>query len=265
MDPIGGHRMKVVILAGGLGSRLAEETTIVPKPMVTIGDRPIIWHIMKSYSMHGYSDFIVCLGYKGYVLKEYFSNYALHQANVRVNLDDGRIEYLQRKSEPWTVTLVDTGAESMTGGRLGRVRHLVDGTFLATYGDGVSDVDISELVRFHQAHGSSATMTAVTPPGRYGALEMVGSKVTAFREKPPGDGALINGGFVVLEPDVLDLVEDDSTILEEDVLPLLASEGRLHAYGHSGFWHPMDTLRDRRYLESLVAEGKAPWVTWLED
>ncbi len=254
--------MKTVLLAGGLGTRLSEETHLIPKPMVTVGGMPILWHIMKMYHHYGVTDFVVCLGYKGYVVKEYFANYALHQADVTIDLATAEIDFHRRGAEPWKVTLIDTGENSMTGGRLGRIRHTVDGTFFATYGDGVSDVDIAALLEFHRSHGKLATMTAVTPPGRYGALEREGDKVVAFKEKPEGDGGVINGGFFVFEPEVLDLIADDSSILEEQVLPELARRGELMAYQHRGFWQPMDTVRDRRQLEDAWSSGRAPWRTW---
>lgn len=254
--------MKAVILAGGLGTRLSEETHTVPKPMVAIGGRPILWHIMKLYHQAGISEFVVCLGYKGYVIKEFFANHSLHAADVTVDLSNGDLEFHRRGAEPWRVTLIDTGAATMTGGRLRRVRDQVDDTFFATYGDGLSDVDIRGALAFHRSHGRLATMTAVVPPGRYGALERDGDQVLAFREKPAGDGGVINGGFFVFEPEVLELIADDSTILEEQILPELAASRQLMAYEHQGFWQPMDTLRDRRQLEEAWASGNAPWKTW---
>jgi glucose-1-phosphate cytidylyltransferase len=257
--------VKAVILAGGLGTRLSEETDLVPKPMVTIGGMPILWHIMKIYHHHGVNDFIVCLGYKGYVVKEFFAHYALHASDVTIDMSTGDLEYRRRGAEPWRVTLMDTGQHTMTGGRLGRVRDLLDGTFLATYGDGVGDVDISQTIKFHSNHGRLATMTAVVPPGRYGALDLdPDGSVNAFREKPDGDGAVINGGYFVLEPEVLDRVTGDDTIFEEQVLPGLAADRQLAAYNHPGFWQPMDTLRDRRQLEGMWADGSAPWLVWGE-
>ena len=261
-DVEGVKGIKTVILAGGLGTRLAEETGVIPKPMVTVGGMPILWHIMKLYHTYGVDDFVICLGYKGYVVKEYFTNYPLHGADVSVNLSTGEVEYHQRRAEPWRVTMVETGADSMTGGRLGRISHLIDGTFFATYGDGLSDLNIARTLAFHREHGRLATMTAVTPPGRYGAIEQDGNKVVAFKEKPNGDGGSINGGFFVFEPEVLDLVAGDDSILEEEVLPRLASEGQLMAFRHQGFWQPMDTLRDRRQLEEHWASGDAPWKSW---
>lgn len=254
--------MTAVILAGGLGTRISEETDVIPKPMITIGGMPILWHIMKLYHAHGVDDFIICLGYKGYRIKEYFVNYPLHRADLTVDLSNGDISFHQRRAEPWRVTMVDTGELSMTGGRLRRIKHLIDSTFLVTYGDGLSNVDIGESVRFHRRHGRLATMTAVTPPGRYGALELSGDEVLAFREKPRGDGGVINGGFFVFEPEVLELAEDDETNLEEQMLPRLADDGQLMAYTHTGFWQPMDTLRDRRQLEARWASGSVPWKSW---
>ena len=255
-------RMKTVILAGGLGTRLSEETGVIPKPMVTIGGMPILWHIMKLYHNFGVSQFVVCLGYKGYAVKEYFTNYPLHGADVTVDLANGDVEYHQRRAEPWRVTMVETGSASMTGGRLGRIRHLVDSTFFATYGDGLSDVDIARSLAFHREHGRLATLTAVAPPGRYGALARSGDEVLAFQEKPNGDGGAINGGFFVFEPEVLDMITGDDSVLEEEVLPQLARDGQLMAFPHEGFWQPMDTLRDRRQLEDLWKSGRAPWKSW---
>ena len=256
--------MKVVLLAGGLGSRLSEETQVRPKPMVEIGGHPILWHIMMLYSRHGLTDFIVCLGYKGYFIKEYFANFVLHRSDVTVDLVDNRIEYDRREDvPPWRVTLVDTGPDTMTGGRLKRVGRLLgDEPFCMTYGDGVSDVDIGELVAFHRSHGRQATLTAVRPPGRYGATVIEGDRVTRFEEKPAGDGGYINGGFFVLSPDVLDRIEGDSTPWEAKPLSGLAADGELAAYVHDGFWQPMDTLRDKTQLEALWASGSPPWKTW---
>jgi glucose-1-phosphate cytidylyltransferase len=256
--------MKLVVLAGGLGTRLSEETHLKPKPMIEIGGKPILWHILKIYSHHGINEFIICCGYKGYLIKEYFSNYFLHTSDVTFHMDeDHRMEVHQRKSEPWKVTLVDTGELSQTGGRLGRVRsYLSDGTFCFTYGDGLADVNVSALVKHHRRLGSQATLTAVQPPGRYGALHLEGDAVRQFQEKPDGDNAWINGGFFVLEPAVLDLIQDDGSSWESDVLPRLATLGRLSAYRHQGFWQPMDTLRDRIRLEELWSTGKAPWMVW---
>ncbi len=254
--------MKAVILAGGLGTRLSEETSLRPKPMVEIGGRPILWHIMKMYARHGINDFVVCCGFKGYVIKEYFANYFLHQSDVTFDISRNEMQVHQRNAEDWRVTLVDTGESTQTGGRLGRVRPYLRETFAMTYGDGVSDVDISALVAFHRAEGREATVTAVQPPGRYGALEIEAGRVSAFREKPAGDGAFINGGFFVLEPSVLDLIPGDACVWEREPLEQLAARGQLSAYKHRGFWQPMDTLREKNQLESLWASGKAPWKTW---
>jgi glucose-1-phosphate cytidylyltransferase len=254
--------MKVVILAGGLGSRLSEETTVRPKPMVEVGGKPVLWHIMKIFSHHGLNDFVVCLGYKGYVIKEYFANYFLHMSDVTINLRNNQVQVHQNMSEPWSVTLVDTGDDTATGGRLARVRPHVDGTFCFTYGDGLSDVDITSLIAFHRQQGTQATLTAVQPPGRFGVLDFEGEKISAFSEKPPGDGGWINGGFFVLEPAVLDYVDGDDTIWERGPLERLAREGQLSAFRHDGFWQPMDTLRDKMHLENLWATGQAPWRVW---
>lgn len=255
--------MKAVILAGGLGTRLSEETDVLPKPMVTIGGMPIIWHIMKTYHHYGIDDFIVCLGYKGYAIKEYFAHYALHAADVTIDLANGDTEFRRRGAEPWRVTLMDTGLHTMTAGRLRRVRDVIDETFLVTYGDGVGDIDIAASISFHHSHGKLATMTAVVPPGRYGALILdEKGTVESFQEKPAGDGGVINGGYFVLEPEVLERIEGDTSIFEEEVLPSLASDGELAAFRHPGFWQPMDTLRDRRQLEAMWASGEAPWKVW---
>lgn len=256
--------MKAVLLAGGLGTRISEETHLKPKPMIEIGGRPILWHILKSYSAHGVNDFIICCGYKGYVIKEYFANYFLHMSDVTIDLNNNRMMVHQRKVEPWQVTLVDTGESTLTGGRLKRVAEYLDGedAFCFTYGDGVSDVDIGELVRFHRTHGRLATLTAVSPPGRYGAIERNGDQVTAFTEKPRGDGGRINGGFFVLSPRVINLIDGDQTSWEGEPLEILARRGELMAYDHDGFWQPMDTLRDKNYLEDLWQKGKAPWKRW---
>lgn len=256
--------MKTVILAGGLGSRLGEETTVRPKPMVEVGGMPIIWHIMKIYDAGGLTDFIICLGYKGYVIKEFFANYFLHTADVTVDLTRNSLTVHKSRSEPWRITLVETGADTMTGGRLAAVRpFLTEGEpFCFTYGDGVADIDVKALVAFHKAHGRRATITAVAPPGRFGALEMDGDAVTAFREKPAGDGAQINGGFFVADPSVLDLVEGPDTIWEQGPLEALAANRELAAFRHDGFWQPMDTLRDKLHLESLWQTGRAPWKLW---
>ena len=256
--------MKVVILAGGLGTRLSEETELKPKPMVTIGGKPILWHIMKLYSSFGFNEFVICLGYKGYVIKEYFANYFLHQSNVTFDLAENRMDIHQNFAEPWKVTLIDTGAETMTGGRVKRIEPYVgDDTFLLTYGDGVADVDIQALLAYHRASGKLATVTAAQPSGRFGALNLDESgQVQSFQEKPAGDGAWINGGFFVMEPEVFSFIEGDSTILERAPLETLASTGKLAAYRHDGFWQPMDTLRDKNHLEGLWNQGKAPWAIW---
>ena len=254
--------MKAVILAGGLGSRISEETIVRPKPMVELGGMPVLWHIMKIYSHHGIHDFVVCLGYKGYMIKEYFANYFLHMSDVTFDLRNNKLEVHQNLSEPWSVTLVDTGQNTQTGGRLKRVREYIDGTFCFTYGDGLSDVDITALLAFHRQQGTRATLTAVQPPGRFGVIDFAEEKIAAFQEKPPGDGGWVNGGFFVLEPDVIDTIEGDSTAWEREPLEGLAKAGQLSAYKHSGFWQPMDTLRDRTYLESLWTSGQAPWKVW---
>lgn len=255
--------MQAVILAGGLGTRLGEETSIRPKPMIEIGGMPIIWHIMKIYSSHGINDFIICLGYKGYMIKEYFANYFLHNANVTIDLNKNSVEVHQNWGEPWRITLVETGAETMTGGRLGAIRSYLkkDEAFCFTYGDGVAAINITELIAFHHQHGKKATITAVAPPGRFGALEFEGDMVRRFREKPAGDGAMINGGFFVADPSVLDLIEGQETIWEKGPLEHLAASGELVAYRHEGFWQPMDTLRDKFYLDELWRDG-APWKCW---
>lgn len=258
---------KAVILAGGLGTRLGEETSIRPKPMVEIGGMPILWHIMKIYSAHGVSDFVICLGYKGYMIKEFFANYFLHAADVTIDLAHNSLEVHEKRSEPWRITLVDTGAESQTGGRLRAARRfLTEGEpFFFTYGDGVATVDVTAQLAFHKAHGRKATITAVAPPGRFGALEFdgefEGNRVTSFREKPAGDGGLINGGFFVLDPSVVDLIDGPETLWEREPMERLAASGELVAFRHEGFWQPMDTLRDRQNLEQLWQDG-APWKVW---
>lgn len=256
--------MKAVILAGGLGTRLSEETSLRPKPMVEIGGRPILWHIMKMYSQHGVNDFVICCGYKGYVIKEYFANYFLHMSDITFDMRSNRMEVHQKRAEPWNVTLVDTGDNSMTGGRLKRVADYVrnDEAFCFTYGDGVSDVDISATIEFHRTHGKAATLTATYPPGRFGALDIQGQQIKQFMEKPKGDGAMINGGFFVLSPRVLEYLDGDATVWEQQPLQRLAAEGELMAYAHNGFWQPMDTLRDKHLLEELWTSGKAPWKKW---
>ncbi|MFH2089064.1 MAG: glucose-1-phosphate cytidylyltransferase [Pseudomonadota bacterium] len=257
--------MKAVLLAGGLGTRISEETNIKPKPMIEIGGKPILWHIMKTYSHYGINDFVVCCGYKGYVIKEYFANYFLHMSDVTFDMQQNKMEVHHHYAEPWRVTLVDTGEDTMTGGRLKRVAPYLhdDEAFCFTYGDGVSDVNITQLIEFHRAHGLQATLTATYPPGRFGALDIhQDQRVASFKEKPKGDGGLINGGFFVLSPKVIDLIKGDQTIWERDPLEQLAESGQLKAYPHEGFWQPMDTLRDKLHLEELWATGKAPWKVW---
>lgn len=256
--------MKAVILAGGLGTRLSEETDLRPKPTVEIGGKPILWHIMKLYSAHGVNDFIICCGYKGYVIKEYFANYFLHMSDVTFDMSNNNMEVHQRNAEPWLVTLVDTGDNTQTGGRLRRVKHYIkdEESFCFTYGDGLSDIDISTLIKFHKSHGKWATVAAVTPPGRFGALERDNNVVTGFIEKPSGDGGMINGGFFVLSPKCLDFIEGDQTVWEEMPMQQFARQGQLMAFEHRGFWQPMDTLRDKRFLQSLWDSGKAPWKKW---
>jgi len=255
--------MKVVILAGGLGTRISEETHLRPKPMIEIGGKPVLWHIMKTYSAHGINDFIICLGYKGYLIKEYFANYYLHQSDVTFDMKDNSMQVHQNTAEPWKVTLVDTGEKTMTGGRLKRIApYLADEDFCFTYGDGVSNVDLSALIAFHKSQATLVTVTAVQPPGRFGALDLSGNKICAFEEKPPGDGSWANGGYFVLSPKVLDYIEGDESIWEHAPLQTLAHAGELSAYKHDGFWHPMDTLRDKTHLESLWASGEAPWKVW---
>lgn len=255
--------MKAVILAGGLGTRLSEETASRPKPMVEIGGRPILWHILKTYSQHGISDFVICCGYKGYMIKEYFANYFLHMSDVTIDMQKNDIEVHHKRAESWRVTLVDTGDDTMTGGRLLAVKnHVGDQTFCFTYGDGLGNVDISSSIAFHRNHGKMATLTATFPPGRFGALDIQDHRVVQFTEKPQGDGGMINGGFFVLEPGVFDLIASPSTIWEQEPLIGLAKMDQLMAYEHHGFWQPMDTLRDKQYLEHLWLSGKAPWKTW---
>jgi glucose-1-phosphate cytidylyltransferase len=253
---------KAVILAGGLGTRISEETVLRPKPMIEIGGRPILWHILKIYSAHGINDFIICAGYKGYVIKEYFANYFLHMSDVTFDMASNTMEVHQKKAEPWRVTIVDTGDETMTGGRIKRVAPYLDGPFCCTYGDGVGDVDITALLAFHQAGGRLATLTGVQPPGRFGALQLQGDQVQSFQEKPEGDGSWINGGFFVLDPAVIDLIDDDSTIWERAPLERLAAAGQLGIFRHHGFWRPMDTLRDKIDLETLWDKRIAPWKSW---
>lgn len=256
--------MKAVILAGGLGTRLSEETSVKPKPMVEIGGKPILWHIMKTYSSHGINDFVICCGYKGYVIKEYFANYFLHMSDVTFDMTENTLNVHHKRAEPWKVTLVDTGDNSMTGGRLKRVaEHLKDeDAFCFTYGDGVGDVNITELVEYHKKSGKLATLTATFPPGRFGALDIQNGQVKSFQEKPRGDGAMINGGYFVLSPKVIDYIEDDATTWEQEPLKKLAETDQLMAYEHHGFWQPMDTLRDKTYLEKLWTSNKAPWKIW---
>ena len=256
--------MKVVILAGGFGTRLSEETELKPKPMVNIGNMPILWHIMKLYSHYGYNDFIICLGYKGYLIKEYFANYFLHMADVTFDMKDNKMEVHQKKAEPWKVTLIDTGLNTMTGGRIKRIQSYIGNEpFMATYGDGVSNVDIDKLVNFHKAHGKIGTMTAVQPSGRFGAIDIASdNQVISFKEKPKGDGTWVNGGFFVFEPDIFNYIEGDSTVFEKKPLETLADKGSLFTFKHSGFWKPMDTLREKHELVELWESGKAPWKVW---
>jgi len=255
--------MKTVILAGGLGTRLSEETTVKPKPLIEIGGRPLLWHIMKTYSHFGFNDFVVCLGYKGYAIKEFFANYFLHTSDVTFDLANNKLEVHHNYSEPWKVTLVDTGEDTLTGGRIKRIRNYVNNEdFFLTYGDGVGDVNITQLLEFHKQQKTLATLTATQPPGRFGALQIVNLRVTTFQEKPMGDGSWVNGGFFVCSPKVFDYVEGDKTIWEREPLERLAREGQLATYLHRGFWQPVDTLRDKSYLESLWEKGNAPWKVW---
>jgi len=256
--------LKAVILAGGLGTRISEESYLKPKPMIEIGGRPILWHILKTYSHHGINDSIICCGYKGYVIKEYFANHFLHMSDITFDMVNNKMEVHQQHVEPWRVTLVDTGDETMTGGRLKRVAPYLAGeeAFCFTYGDGVGDVDITALVDFHRAHGKLATLTATQPPGRFGALSLNGDQITSFKEKPHGDGSWINGGFFVLSPKVIDRIAGDATLWEREPMESLANDGEFSAYFHRGFWQPMDTLRDKTLLEDLWASGKAPWKVW---
>lgn len=258
--------MKAILLAGGKGTRITEESMYRPKPMIEIGGKPVLWHIMKIYAAHGINDFIICCGYKGYLIKEYFANYFMHTSDITFDMVNNQMEVHQRYSEPWRVTVIDTGLETMTGGRLNRVRKYIDGTFCLTYGDGVSDVNISELVRFHKQHGQHATMTVVQPPGRYGSVKIDETEsISSFEEKPQGDGAWINGGFFVLEPEVLDLVKKDTDSWEREPLETLTAMRQLNAYRHHGFWKPMDTLRDKMVLDELWESGKAPWKVWQDN
>ncbi len=258
--------MKAVILAGGLGTRLSEETSVRPKPMVEIGGKPILWHIMKIYAHHGINDFVICCGYKGYLIKEYFANYFLHTSDVTFDMRTNRMEVHQKRAEHWKVTLVDTGDATMTGGRLKRVAPYLEGeeSFCFTYGDGVSDLDIGATLAFHRQHGKQATLTATYPPGRFGVLDVDGHQVRSFHEKPQGEGSMINSGFFVLQPGVLDLIDGDDTVWEQAPLRALAARGELMAYEHRGFWQPMDTLREKHLLEELWAAGRAPWKKWAD-
>jgi glucose-1-phosphate cytidylyltransferase len=255
--------MKAVILAGGYGTRLSEETVLKPKPMVELGNRPILWHIMKIFQQHGINDFVICLGYKGYLIKEYFANYLLHSADITVDIRANSVEFHEAHTEPWRVTLVDTGEGTLTGGRILRVlKYLHDEEFCLTYGDGVGDIDVTSLVSMHREHGKLATVTAVRTPGRFGTLRIDDGIVSKFEEKPVGDGGWINGGFFVLSPGIVDYIDGDGTSWEREPMDRLSVEGQLMAYQHGGFWHPMDTLRDKKYLESLWTSGCAPWKTW---
>jgi glucose-1-phosphate cytidylyltransferase len=256
--------MKAIILAGGLGTRIAEETHLKPKPMIEIGGRPLLWHLMKIYSYHGVTEFIICCGYKGYIIKEYFANYFLHMSDVTFDMSNNQMEVHQKNAEPWRVTLVDTGEQTLTGGRLKRVaKYICDEDLICfTYGDGLADINISKLIDFHKNHGKLATVTAVQPPGRYGALMRSGTKVQGFQEKPPGDGAWINGGFFVLNPKVIDFIDGDNSSWEGSPLETIAQKGEIESFEHRGFWQPMDTLRDKNHLEDLWSSGKAPWKTW---
>ncbi|MFD2864933.1 glucose-1-phosphate cytidylyltransferase [Mucilaginibacter antarcticus] len=256
--------MKVVLLAGGLGTRLSEETVLKPKPMVEIGGMPILWHIMKIYSAHGFNDFVVCLGYKGYIVKEYFANYFLHKSDVTIDLSTNSISVHDSQAEPWKITLVDTGNESMTGGRIKRIKNHIDNEpFMLTYGDGVSDVDLTELLKFHKSHGKLCTVTSVQPSGRFGALNITENQsVDSFLEKPRGDGSWINGGFFVCQPEVLNFIENDSTVFEKEPMEQLAATGQMKAFNHTGFWKPMDTLRDKHELEESWLNNKAAWKNW---
>lgn len=255
--------MKAVLLAGGLGTRISEESVLKPKPMIEIGGKPILWHIMKMYAAHGVNEFIICCGYKAYMIKEYFANYFIHNSDITFDVKNNKMEIHQNSAEPWKVTVVDTGEDTMTGGRLKRVaRYLGNEDFCFTYGDGVSDINIRASIEFHRSHGKLSTITAVQPPGRYGALKMAGSEVESFMEKPKGDGGVINGGFFVLNSKVLDYIKEDATIWEKEPMERLAAEGQMQAFVHDGFWQPMDTLRDRKQLEELWNAGKAPWKIW---
>jgi glucose-1-phosphate cytidylyltransferase len=257
-------RMKAVILAGGLGTRFSEETDLKPKPMIEIGGMPILWHIMKHYSSHGVNEFIICCGYKGYQIKEYFSNYSLHSSDVTIDVENNSLHVHKSRSDPWKITLIDTGLDSMTGGRIKRIKKYVqdDNSFCLTYGDGLSDININKLISFHESHNKLATLSAVTPPGRFGALDISNDKVLKFIEKPLGDSSRINGGFFVLSPKVIDYIDNDFTVWEQEPLNELAKESQLMAYSHNGFWQPMDTLREKKLLQNLWDNKKAPWKTW---
>ena len=256
--------MKAVIFAGGFGTRISEETDNIPKPMIRIGHKPILWHIMKTYSSYGINEFIICCGYKGYIIKEYFANYFLHMSDITFNIKENQMKVHQERAEPWTVTLVDTGEETMTGGRLKRVEQYIknDDVFCLTYGDGVSDININKLIEHHKKQKTLATLTAVYPPGRFGSLDISNGKVATFKEKPKGDGSRINGGFFVLSPKVIDLIKDDATVWEQEPMEILAKQGEMSAFEHNGFWQPMDTLRDKNYLEELWLTNEAPWKVW---
>ena len=256
--------MKAVILAGGYGTRISEETDNIPKPMIRIGHQPILWHIMKMYSTHGITEFIICCGYKGYAIKEYFSNYFLHMSDVTFCMKKNKMEVHHKRADPWTITLVDTGEGTMTGGRIKRIEEYIknEDSFCLTYGDGVSNVNITELINFHKQQQTLSTLTAVYPPGRFGALDISNGKVNSFKEKPQGDGNRINGGFFVLSPKVIDLIDGDSTVWEQKPMEVLATQGEISAFDHDGFWQPMDTLRDKNYLEELWESGETPWKTW---
>jgi glucose-1-phosphate cytidylyltransferase len=255
-------QMKAVVLAGGMGTRISEESHLRPKPMIEIGGRPILWHVMKLYSHFGINDFIICLGYKGYVIKEYFANYFLHNADVTIDISNNRMDVHQRYAEPWKVTLIDTGDTTMTGGRLRRIRNYLDQDFCLTYGDGVGNIDIEHLIAFHRSHARLATVTAAQPPGRYGALKIAKDRVLSFKEKPVGDGGWVNAGFFVLSPKVVDYIGDDSTVWEQEPIETLARENQLRAHFHRGFWQPMDTLRDKTLLDGLWTSGMPPWKLW---
>ena len=254
--------MKAVILAGGYGTRISEETHLKPKPMIEIGGMPILWHIMKNYSIHGINEFVICLGYKGYLIKEFFTNYYLHSSDVTVDLQKNELSIINSKTEPWKVTLVDTGIDTMTGGRIKRVEKYLETTFCLTYGDGISDVDISSLIQFHKEKKKITTLTAVQTPGRFGVLSLDKDNIAKFIEKPKGDSSWINAGFFVMEPQIIDYIKNDETILEREPLEELSKNGQLGAYKHTGFWQPMDTLRDKNKLEELWSSGKAPWKNW---